>query len=238
MREGNVRVQPEKVGISLDGRQIASVVVGALVIFAMVFVLGVNVGRQIGARQAASAHTGSLDALDRAPSGQAVSEPALTFHDRLTKAKPDVGSNPPTAGGTAAAPRAEKAPPAEPSPAPAPLVQKEAPSAVAPAQGAVEVAPANPVAPPAPAVPKAEDFPRPAAGTFTIQVGASPDRVEADRLAARFEAFRPRVESAEVGGRRVFRVRVGSFETKEGASRYLNDLTRETGARGWVTSSR
>jgi len=58
-------------------------------------------------------------------------------------------------------------------------------------------------------------------------------------MAARFEAFRPRVEAAEVPGKgRDWRVRVGSFDTKEAAERYLADVTRETGAKGWVTAGR
>jgi cell division septation protein DedD len=40
------------------------------------------------------------------------------------------------------------------------------------------------------------------------------------------------------GKGRVFRVRVGSFESRDAAQRYLSDVARETGARGWVTASR
>jgi hypothetical protein len=41
----------DKVELSLDGRQIASIVVGALVLLGVVFVLGLNIGRQLTSRQ-------------------------------------------------------------------------------------------------------------------------------------------------------------------------------------------
>lgn len=232
MREANARIQQhERLAVSLDGRQIASVVVGALVILAVVFVLGLNVGRQIGARQAEAARAGSLDALDHAPSGPSVPETSLTFHDRLTKAKPE--SAPPAAA-SAAPPQAPPAQPQATAPAEKPTAEKalpaEKPGAVA---EAVKPAPA-PAAVPKPAAPAPAAAP---AGAFTIQLGASSDRAEADRMAAHFEAFNPRVEAADVSGKRVWRVRVGSFDSKDAAARYLADVTRETGAKGWVTSS-
>src|SRR5512138_2240468 len=86
----NARVRPkEKLELSLDGRQIASIVVGALVLLGVVFVLGLNVGKQIAARQAEAALPGDLEALDHAPAPAAPAKPEpLTFHDRLTKETP------------------------------------------------------------------------------------------------------------------------------------------------------
>ena len=64
-------------------------------------------------------------------------------------------------------------------------------------------------------------------------------RGEAERLAARFAALGPRIEEAFVPGKgRFFRVRVGSFDTKDAAQRYLRDVARETGAKGIVTTTR
>ena len=37
---------------------------------------------------------------------------------------------------------------------------------------------------------------------------------------------------------RFYRVRVGAFETRQEAERYLRDVARETGAKGFVTPSR
>jgi cell division septation protein DedD len=210
----NGRVRPrEKYELSLDGRQVASIVVGALVILAVVFVLGLNVGKQVALRQLEPRRAGDLDALDRAPAAPPIkpAPPAkpepLTFHDRLTKEAPP----PPPPPDAAAA--ASPGPPAAASPPPA----------------------APPTAPPE-APPPAAD---PPAKPWTVQLAASSDRAEAERLASRFATLRPRVEEAVVPGKGLFfRVRVGGFETKDEAQRYLRDLARETGAKGIVVPAR
>jgi DedD protein len=232
MRDENGRGR-EKFELSLDGRQIASIVVGALVILGVVFVLGLNVGKQIAVRQAATGRGGDLEALDHPPPPASATDDAITFYDRLPKAKP-------------AAP-----PPAEPKavPAPAPLAETAAAPALALAE---EPAPALPRPAPLPAIPApavaASATPKVAtrppaaaekAGAWCVQLAASSSRVEADRLAARFRSLSPRVETADVPGKgRFFRVRVGSFETKDDAERYRSDVARETGAKGYVTASR
>jgi cell division protein FtsN len=70
-----------------------------------------------------------------------------------------------------------------------------------------------------------------------VQVGAASDREESERIAGRFQRFNPRIETALVQGKTWYRVRVGAFETKGAAEKYLKDLTRETGAKGFVTST-
>jgi DedD protein len=238
MRDENARVR-EKFELSLDGRQIASIVVGALVILGVVFVLGLNVGRQIATRQVDAARAGDLEALDRPPStpSPGVDDASLTFHDRLVKQKP--AATPPV---TAAAVSTPAAPP--------PSAPQSAPTTPPPA--VVQAASTPPAAAPAPAAPatkppeeKAEVQARaakpPPAGTgaFTIQIGATQQRPEADRIAARYRSLRPRVEAADVQGKgRWYRVRVGSFETREAAERYRKDVARETGVPGFVTASR
>ncbi len=99
MREPNARVRTrERFELSLDGRQVASVVVGALVILGVVFVLGLNVGKQIGMRQAqAAVAPGDLDALDHAPAPAPPAKEPLTFHERLTKDAPPAPPPPPAA---------------------------------------------------------------------------------------------------------------------------------------------
>ena len=219
MREPNARVRNrERFELSLDGRQVASIVVGALVILGVVFVLGLNVGKQIGMRQAEIAGApGDLAALDRAPAPAPAAKEPLTFHEKLTKEAPPAPAPPSASPGaapaptpTAAAPAPAEAPRAEPAPAPTPRP--------------VEAAP--PAAPPA-------DRP------WTVQLAAAQDRAEAERTAAKFAALNPRIEQADVPGKgRFWRVRVGAFETREAAERYLRDVARETGAKGFVTPSR
>ncbi|HSN93052.1 MAG TPA: SPOR domain-containing protein, partial [Anaeromyxobacteraceae bacterium] len=104
----------ETFDLSLDGRQIASIAVGALVILGVVFVLGLNVGRQMALRQAeAEGGADALAALDRAPAPPAepVREDSLTFHDRLTRERPAPPAEPREEG------KQEPAP-APPEPAP------------------------------------------------------------------------------------------------------------------------
>jgi cell division septation protein DedD len=222
MGEAAVRARPrEKVELSLDGRQIASVVVGALVLLGVVFVLGLNVGRQIAARQAEASRAPSLEALDRAPlttPGATVPASTLTFHETLTKERPP-------------SPPVPKDAPAPPEPTAEQL------AAAAPAPPAPRAAPASTTVTAVTASAKADD-PAPT-GAYTIQLGAAQDRADAERLAARFRSYSPRIEAADVSGKgRVYRVRVGSFDSRDAAARYLADVARETGAKGWVTASR
>jgi cell division protein FtsN len=222
MRDPNPRVRArEKFELSLDGRQIASVVVGALVILAVVFVLGLNVGKQIALRQAESRRAGDLEALDRPPTPPApVKDESLTFHDRLTKQNVPAAPQPePTP------PRPPPAPPQPPAP-PAPAVPP-ADTAASPQAPAAEEPAAEPGKAAAPEKP------------WTVQLSASADRSEAERLARRFSALNPRIEEADVPGKgRFFRVRVGAFDSRESAERYLRDVARETGAKGFVTTTR
>jgi cell division protein FtsN len=67
-------------------------------------------------------------------------------------------------------------------------------------------------------------------------VGATQDRAEADRIAARFASRGAKVSIADVPGKgRFYRVRLGSFDTREAADRYLRELQRTSGAKGFVT---
>ncbi len=215
MRDPNPRVRArEKFELSLDGRQVASIVVGALVVLGVVFVLGLNVGKQLAVRQVAAGRAGDLEALDRAPTTPPSKPEPLTFHDRLTKETP--------------------APPPPPEPAARPVPPPVPP---APQQAVAPPAAPEPAAPPvAPAQPAAKPG---ALKPWTVQLAASEERSEAERLATRFSSLNPRIEEAVIAGKgRFYRVRVGSFDTKEAAQRYLRDVARETGAKGIVTPSR
>ncbi|HEX9308358.1 MAG TPA: SPOR domain-containing protein [Anaeromyxobacter sp.] len=215
MRDPNPRVRArEKFELSLDGRQVASIVVGALVVLGVVFVLGLNVGKQLAVRQVAAGRAGDLEALDRAPTPPPSKPEPLTFHDRLTKETP--------------APPPPPEPTARPVPPPVPPAPQQAVAPpAAPEPAAPPVAPAQPAAKPGALKP------------WTVQLAASEERSEAERLATRFSSLNPRIEEAVIAGKgRFYRVRVGSFDTKEAAQRYLRDVARETGAKGIVTPSR
>lgn len=241
MRDAN-RIK-EKFTLSLDGRQVASVVVGSLVVLGAVFVLGFSVGRQIGLRggRATPAPADPLAALDAPTPRPDAGEPPprLSYHEALTRPEPRPAPPPPARpqpGPQTAPPPAPVQPPrpaeAAPQP-PAPAAEKAAPAREKPAP-APQSAPRPSPAPPAPvpsraAVAEAEP-------SFAIQVGASQDRGEAERIAEKFRAQRPRVVEALVPGKgRWYRVKVGAFASKGEAEHYLRDLARETGAKGFVT---
>jgi cell division septation protein DedD len=206
MDSENVKVK-ERVELSLDGRQIASIVVGALVLLGVIFVLGLNLGRQLAARQFEATRGDALAALDRPPPMPAgsVTDDALTYHDRLTRERPPPPEEPPVKA------------------APASLAQPM--GAPVPAASAASVAPAV--------------APGPPGGAFAVQLVSTPSRAEADKLAGKLLEFDPRVEPAEVNGKgHVYRVRVGSFETRAEAEKLLKTLATRTGGKGMVVPVR
>ncbi len=217
----NVKVR-DKVELSLDGRQIASIVVGALVLLGVVFVLGLNIGRQLAAKQLEASRGDSLAVLDQPLPAPAIPADALTFHDKLTKDRiPAVEVVP-------------AAPPPAPAPAAEPARAAEPPKAAAKDEPKAEAKP-EPRAEPRVAV-KAEPAARPA---FSVQVVATPSRAEADRLVAKLKDYGPRVEEADVAGKgKLYRVRVGAFTSKPEAEKFLKGFNGKTGSKGLVVASR
>src|SRR5205085_7300407 len=131
----------DKLDLSLDSRQIVSLLVAGMVVLGAVFVLGVVVGKKLSEADRSAQSRDLLTALDeKAAAMQKVNEePPLTFQKTLT----------------------EKAPPPEPSPKPA---KAEAPKPAEPvkAQGAIAEAPKPVPTPPAPTPAPAVDPPKPA----------------------------------------------------------------------------
>ena len=86
--------------------------------------------------------------------------------------------------------------------------------------------------------------PRPAeavkGGAFTLQLSAFQTRPDADRFAARLRdrGYAPYILAAEVPGKGTwYRVRMGSFASKEAAGRYLTDFKRETQLDAYVAGT-
>jgi cell division protein FtsN len=110
-----------------------------------------------------------------------------------------------------------------------------------PSLGGATAAPKSAAPAPAPAAPKAERDPRSAAGgAYTLQVKAVKDKAEADEFVARVRAagLEPSVIIADVPGKgRVYRVRVGRFESMESAKRFQREFKDRTGLpeAGFVT---
>ncbi|MFZ5469654.1 MAG: SPOR domain-containing protein [Myxococcota bacterium] len=218
----------EKFDLSLDNRQIVSLAIAGLVVLGAVFVLGVVVGKKLAVDQGASAAPDLLSALD----AKAASTP-LTFQEELTKKTPDAATSEPIAAAVASPLALPEPAPKEPEPAEPVEVAAPKPDAVVPTRtkdGGLKEALARASRP-------TETVPD---GAFTLQLSASQDRAEAERFVAKLRdrGYAPFIVQAEVPGRGTwYRVRMGSFGTKEAATRYLQDFRRETNLDAFVASN-
>ncbi|GAC1336171.1 MAG: hypothetical protein NVSMB23_00260 [Myxococcales bacterium] len=221
----------EKIEVSLERRHVALLAACALVLLGGVFALGVLVGRQLassmiaGPQKSAAGDLSALDAEREDPAPSARPAPP---------SRPQHAAPPPSAGRSDA-----------PAPAtPAPTAHAAAAVAAASIAGeAAETPPPGPVAVIAPAKVATIQAGKPAAkpsgaltppprdlGLFTVQLGASQDRAEAQRIEARARAagLRPYVIEANLGSKGVwYRVRVGAFGTREAADHFRKDADRE-----------
>jgi DedD protein len=215
----------ERIELSLDDRQVAALAVGALLLLAGMFALGLLVGMQVARRSPQPAPLGDLAALD-AQRTQAQRMPAAAAAE--TKAQ---GSGAPTQS-AGVAPAIEQ--PAQDAPAVAspparvdPPVKKEIPAP----PSTVSVAPSRTVA----VAPAETDAPLPPPpsrlGAYTVQLAATQHRIEALQLASRAEAagLKPYVVEARLPakGGVWYRVRVGAFADRRSAERYRRDVDRE-----------
>jgi cell division septation protein DedD len=277
----------EKLDVSLDNRQIVSLLIAGIIVMGAVFVLGVVVGKKLAGNAQAAAAPDLLSALDA--NAQALqqareTESPLTFQDELTKKTvPETTPSKPGTVTVAIPPPAPKPKPVEqPAPAEAkpaeateptasPTDDDYAPTATAQKPSEPKAAEPKPVAPkvepkpaetkvadskPAPVPGKVEPAPTPTrttqqgtglkeaiaratqrpteavpGGAFTLQISAFQNRPEADRFAAKLRdrGYAPYIVAAEVPNKGTwYRVRMGSFPSKEAASRYLADFKRET----------
>ncbi|GEN10562.1 Cell division protein DedD (protein involved in septation) [Myxococcus fulvus] len=83
------------------------------------------------------------------------------------------------------------------------------------------------------AIARAAQLPDPAVkgGAFTLQLSAFQDKQEAERFMGRLRdrGYAPYIVTAEVAGKGTwYRVRMGTFASKDAATRYLSDFKRET----------
>ena len=280
----------EKFDVSLDNRQIVSLLIAGIVVMGAVFVLGVVVGKKLAGNAEAATAPDLLSALDANAQvlQEAQKEPPLTFQDELTRkaaAEPAPAPAKPAAAQPAPAKPAATTTAAAPAEKPAPAAEKPAPAekpAAAPvptpalhsadeelaALAAVKrpQAPATPAPAPKPAAREVEEAPvptrtatptsgglkeaiaratqRPAeavpGGAFTLQLSAFQTRDEADRFVARLRdrGYAPYIVAAEVANKGTwYRVRMGSFPSRDAASRYLADFKRETQLNAFVAGA-
>src|SRR5688572_17356901 len=174
----------ERFDLSLDSRQVVSLLIGGIVVLGAVFVLGVVVGKQLAGNEETREAGDILSALDReaektpAAAEAPPEELPLTFQDELTKKADPVAAAAP-APAKAAPPKA--APPPAAEPAVAVDLGKVEPASVPTRSaekddGGLTGAFARAAAPSAPARPPAEAV---AGGAFTLQISASQSQAEA-----------------------------------------------------------
>lgn len=261
MRDEN-RIR-EKVELSLDSRQVVSLIIGSLVALGVVFVLGVMVGKQL-APQGQAAPQDLLSTLDKtADAGQV----PLTFqHDLTAPVAPQATVSEARTAKTPdrPAPKVDPHPAeakAEPKPAEKPAGPKpESKPAQQPADAEVEPKPADKPddAPPTMDAKLAEAFTAakkdtaskpaqvaavapPPTGAFTVQVAASQQKDDADAVVQKLRGsgLRPYLTDVDIPGKgHWYRVRLGSFKTKGDAEKYVRDLKRETGLTAFVTAAK
>lgn len=245
----------EKFDVTLDNRQIVSLLIAGIVVMGAVFVLGVVVGKKLASDAQTAAAPDLLSALDA--NAQALQEvrkepePPLTFPDELTKKTGAESAAPPPAPKVVVKPAPAPEPkPAEPASKPAaePAAVAAAPKPAEPKPtesgketGKVESAPV-PTRTTAreggglkEAIARATQPQQPTetvkGGAFTLQLSAFQSRAEADRFAGRLRdrGYAPYIVAAEVPKKGTwYRVRMGSFPNKDAAARYLADFKRET----------
>jgi len=247
MRE-NTRTR-RRFELSLDGKQVASIVVGALVVLGAVFVLGLSVGRQLSPRPAPPARAENpLAALDRPPvpaPPPREKETRLSAHEVLVKGQGEAPiAEPPPARIEPGAPSTGTAlnslPPAPPPEKPA-APREEPPRPAAPARPPARPAAGLPKPTPkgdavAAAVARVSGKPQPHDGRYSIQIAATQSQAEAQRLQKRHAGEGARIAVAEVPGKGTwYRVRVGAYSSREEAEQRRAALAQK-GVKGFVAA--
>ena len=214
----------DKIEVRLDNRQVFFLFFGSALVACLLFILGVIVGKRLESRGKAVAPEveDPLALLDKV---------AATPTTAFEAPSPPAPVGPGRAEGHAPAPRetapARPHPPSKPPATDPPVTTTRAPSAAPPPETASEPAadsPGEDGAAPKPATaarkpaatPPAVD-PAKGKGRFTLQLGAFPDRAEAEAFARRFGP-QPYVVPAEIAGKGLwYRVRVGDFASAKDA---------------------
>jgi cell division septation protein DedD len=254
----------EKIEISLDDRQVWALGLSALLALGGVFTVGVLLGRKTAPPQqnpagdlaaldvAAGSDQGSIGPQAGAAGGPQAAGPAgpqatAKSEEKVVEKPAAPGSRAAEKGddavevGAAEKPAGEKhdatmgraSARAVETPRPAVTVPAARPATVVPAPPhSVQVASATPVA----LTPPPRDL-----GQFTVQIGASQDRAEAQRMEnrARAAGLKPYAVEADLGAKGTwYRVRVGAFHDKDAANSYRRDVERELRSPAVVMSSK
>ena len=229
----------EKIQISLEDRQVAVLAVCALLLLGGVFSLGLLVGKRLAAAAPQQAKVNDLAALDEEQE-QAAREPPQREKPAPAPAPRAVPAKPPAVADQPVAEELDRDPDEQPVPDQGKLASQPAQAAMVPTPR--EQAQREPVQIDPPPKPRSvEPVPAPSAltglaapppnrGQFTVQLGASQDRGDAQRLEsrARLAGLKPYVVEARPGNKGIwYRVRVGAFNDKDAANNFRRDVERE-----------
>jgi cell division septation protein DedD len=210
----------EKLELSLDNRQVVSVLIGGIVVLGAVFVLGVVVGKKLSGTHSATHAPDLLSALDAQAQqmNEVRADPKLTFQEVLTSkvtvesVQPDA---PPVKVVTVVAPAPQPEP--EPKAEPAKVAETEPAAAEEPAQMDVQVAeirvkPASVAA--AAKELKVETHPEPA----VVTARTAPKEVDLQKAIARASAKPTVMDSG------AFTLQLSATQTRAEADKFVSKL--------------
>lgn len=221
----------DRVELSLDNRQIFLIFSAMAVVVALVFALGVVVGKRMALDAPDKPATDPLALLDQISGEQAHQERKLTFPQALThaprrppsaRAEPAVAPAKPKAGETPA--------PAEQEPQ-RPSRQQSTPMAREESRPKASVAAHKEAVPPGrkPAVDKGKAKQDSATSQYTLQLSSFQDRLEAEQFMERLRSggLTPRMVPAQIPGRGLwYRVRIGDYGSWDQALAAKEDFER------------
>ena len=222
--------------IQLNGKQLVFLFMASTVVAVVIFLCGVMVGRGVRAQrpaepiEAAGDATADPTAVDKAPSP---ATPAAATPTNAPVAANEILTYPSRLGGQDAPDETLKLRPAS------------AKDSTAPVATSVKVTPlvAKPAAANAkPAVTKESPSARidtpaePAGSGFVVQIAAVNDRGEAEAIAKRMAGKGyPTFVTTPRGGPKMFRVRVGKYQTRREAETIAARLQKEDQFKPWIT---
>ncbi len=235
----------EKFDVTLDNRQIVSLLIAGIVVMGAVFVLGVVVGKKLASDAQTAAAPDLLSALDaNAQTLQQVQkepEPPLTFPDELTK---KTGSEPAAPPAPKVVAKVTVSPATPKATEPAPKAAEPAPKvAEATPPKATEPEPKAPAlqeeAPVVAAAPKAEPAREEAKETGKVEPAPVPTRTTAREGGGLKEAIAratqpPQPTEAVKGG--AFTLQLSAFQSRADADRFVGNL-RNKGYAPFIVSA-
>ncbi|MGE0448668.1 MAG: SPOR domain-containing protein [Vicinamibacterales bacterium] len=251
---GNIREDDGFREIQLSGKQLVFLFMAATVVSVVIFLCGVLVGRGVKAERAATLQAEALSASpmpDQPPAPPAMpggSDPRDAMPPAAVVGEID-GAN---GAGDAPPAELEEAPVAverssrldrvearKSQPTPPAAAKSAAPSKSSAASPPVAASAAKTPAAPAPPAPVAATTPAteaaPPRSGYAVQVAAVDGRTEADKMVKRLVDKGYAAYFEQPKGTRLYRVRVGTFQTRREAQAVATKLQKEEKFKPWVT---